>query len=171
MGLVALGIVLITAVAGCGDSGGGIVTATPTATSAQVVKTPTPSSAPTATQVAATSTLRPTPTSPPAPTATQAAAAATSTPSPTPPPAPKVEVTISYRSSRESDTEQIMLYGTVTGVLTYEGGQAVPAGSQIRIRVRGPNDRYGAVGLSQSFEKSEQFPLSFCLPLRPLQGQ
>ena len=150
-GLVALGIVLIAAAVACGDSGEGIPVAVPTATSAHAVKTPT---------------------SPPAPTATQVAA--TSTPSPTPTPAPKVEVTISYSDVSESETEQIMLYGTITGVLTYEGDQALPAGSQIRIRVRGPNDRYGAVGLSRPFEKSEQFPLPFafhCDPCEVNEGQ
>ena len=108
------------------------------------------------------------PTAVPTPSSTQAVE------TPTPSPAPKAEVTISYRDSRESDTEQIMLYGTVTGVLTYEGDQALPAGSRIRIRVRGPNDRYGAVGLFQSFEKSEQFPLSFafhCDPCKVNEGQ
>ena len=151
VGLVALATVFLVAIAACGDSIGGIPTAAPTATSAQAAETPTPTPASKVNQVATTST-----------------------PSPTPPPAPKVEVTISYSDVSESETEQIMLYGTITGVLTYEGDQALPAGSQIRIRVRGPNDRYGAVGLSRPFEKSEQFPLPFafhCDPCEVNEGQ
>ena len=40
--------------------------------------------------------------------------------------------------------------------------------------VRGPNDQYGTVGLSQSFEQSEQFPLPFafhCDPCEVNEGQ
>ena len=152
VGLVILGIVLITAVAACGDSGGGIETAVPTATSAQTVETTTPSPTPKATQVAPTST-----------------------PSPTPPPAPKVEITFSrHTNTAEPPPGRLWLKGTITGVLTYEGDQALPAGSRILIWLRDHNDRYRAVGLSQPFEKSEQFPLPFafhCDPCEVNEGQ
>ena len=148
VGLVALAVMLIVAVAACGDSDG---------------ETPTSAPRPTAIQVAAT------------PTATPTQAAVTPTVTLVPLPAPKVEVAFSrHTDATEPPPGRLWLYGTVTGVLTYEGDQALPAGSRIRIQLRRPNDRHGAVGLSHPFEKSEQFPLPFafhCDPCEVNEGQ
>ena len=150
--LVVLGIVLIAAAMACGGLGGGIETAVPTVTSVQAVEAPTPPPAPTTTQVAPTST-----------------------PSPTPPPAPKFEITSSrHTDATEPPPGRLWLNGTITGVLTYEGDQALPVGSRIRIRLGDRNDRYGPVGVSQPFEKPEQFPLPFafhCDPCEIKEGQ
>lgn len=147
VGPVALAVVLIVAIAACGEAGGETPASAPTSTAtlAHTVETPTSSPESKATQVAVPSTLTPTPS-----------------------PAPKVELTSSrYTEAAEPPPGQLWLKGTITGVLTYEGNAAIPAGSQVRMRVKGPNDKYGAVGLSHSFQALEQFPLPFAFHCNP----
>ena len=147
VGPVALAVVLIVAIAACGGSGGETPASAPisTATLAHTVETPTSSPEFKATQVAVPSTLTPTPS-----------------------PTPKVELTSSrYTEAAEPPPGQLLLKGTIRGVLTYEGNAAIPAGSQVRMRVKGPNDKYGAVGLSHSFQALEQFPLPFAFHCNP----
>ena len=143
VGLVGLGIVLLVAVSACEDSSEGIPTAVPTATSAQVAETPTHSPAPKATLVAAISTLSSTP-------------------------APVAEITYSHRMyAGEPEQERVMLFGSITGVLTYEEGHVLPEEALIRIALR-TSDKY--VGFSNSQPtplETTQFPMSFVIHCDP----
>ena len=145
VGVIVLVVGLIVTVAACGDSDGGIETAVSTATSTQAVETPTPSSAPTAIQVAATPT-----------------------PSPVSLIVPKVVLgnVPLYKYLSESEPDLIMIYGTITGTLTYDGEQVIPEGARIGISV-GSNGQRGGLWTLLTPRGTRHFPIPFAIHCNP----
>ncbi len=109
------------------------------------------------------------------PTAVAVATSAHSGETPARSPGPVAEITYSHRLyasepelyASEPWQERVMLFGSITGVLTYEEAHVLPKGALIRIALR-TSDTYGGFSKYQPTPlETTQFPMSFVIHCDP----